>query len=73
MVKRKRAKTATRRMNPIVAYGIRVRKRNGQRKREEAKRLERLRRMEIKARRREQRNIAKEVAIIRKKTRIEYD
>ena len=69
MSKRKK----TKRINPIVAYGIKARKRHEQRKKEEAKRLARLKKMEIRAKKWKDRIVAKEVAKIRKKTKIEYN
>ena len=56
-----------RKINPFVKMGIEARKRREKRKKEEVKRLARYKKMEIKARRKEQRNIAKTVAKIRKK------
>ena len=56
-----------RRKNPFVAMGIKARKRREQRKREEEKRLARFKKMEIKARRKEQKDVAKAVAKKRKK------
>jgi len=56
-----------RRINPIVAWGRQMRKQREKEKRAALKRQARLRKMEIKAKRREQKEIAKEVAKIRKK------
>jgi len=56
-----------RRKNPFVAMGVRARKKREKQKKEEAKRLARFRKLEIKAKRREAKAIAKAVAKIRKK------
>jgi len=56
-----------RRKNPFIAMGIRARKKREKQKKEEAKRFARLKKMEIKAKKREAKSIAKAVAKIRKK------